>query len=133
MITRVENEIIELHQFFQDWYNNVLFPTDANFARCADVLSLGFSIIFPSGIQVPRRPLLEKLRAAHNSHTDMHIWIKNIKILHQGDDLILATYEEWQEIENEVTARLSSALFLKTETTTNRLAWLHVHETWIKT
>jgi len=131
MITRIENEIIELHQFFQDWYNNQLTPTDESFARCADVLAPDFAIIFPSGDKVLCQPLLDSLRNTHNSHTGMRIWIENIQVLHQIGDLILATYEEWQEIEGQITSRLSSVLFQKTRSTPNGLQWLHVHETWI--
>jgi hypothetical protein len=133
MITRIENEIIQLHQFFQDWYNNQLTPTDKNFARCENVLAPDFSIIFPDGNMVLCQPLLGKLREAHNSHTRMRIWIENIQVLHQIGDLILATYEEWQEIEGTVTARLSSVLFKEAQSTPNGLLWLHVHETWIAT
>ena len=131
MITSIENEIIELHQFFQDWYNNQLSPTEGNFARCADVLDPEFSIIFPSGDKILCQTLLNRLRNAHNSHTDMHIWIKDIQVLYQIGDLILATYEEWQEIEGKISTRLSSVLFQKAPSTPNGLRWLHVHETWI--
>jgi len=132
MITRIENEIFELHQFFQDWYNNQITPTEANFARCANVLAPDFTIIFPSGDKVSYQPLLNELWKAHNSHSGMRIWIENTQVLHQSGDLILATYEEWQEIENKVTTRLSTVLFQEDQSTPNRLKWLHVHETWIK-
>ena len=131
MITRIENEIVQLHQFFQDWYNNQLAPTDQNFSRCSDVLAADFSIIFPSGEMIHCKPLLEGLRNAHNSREGMRIWIKNIEVHHQIGNLILATYEEWQEIEGQVTARLSSVLFQKEPSTPNGIQWLHVHETWI--
>ena len=131
MITRIKNEITELHQFFQDWYNHQLSPTEKNFARCADVLDPNFSIIFPSGEMVQYQILLGTLRNAHGSYTNMRIWIKNIQELHQIGDLIIATYEEWQEVEGKVTARLSSVLFQKSDSTSNGLLWLHVHETWI--
>ena len=44
-----ENEIVELHQFFQDWYNNVLPDTDQNFARFSDVMDNDFTRIDPDG------------------------------------------------------------------------------------
>jgi hypothetical protein len=132
MISRIENEIIELHQFFQDWYNNQLAATNENFARCKNVLAPEFSIIFPNGDKVLCQPLLERLQKAHNSHTNMRIWIEDIQVLHQIGDLVLATYQEWQEINGEVSIRLSSVLFQKAQSTPNGLLWLHVHETWIQ-
>ena len=131
MITRVENEIVELHQFFQDWYNNILSASPDNFARCEKVLADDFTIIFPNGDKVLCKPLLEGLRKAHNSRINMRIWIEDIQVLYQLGDLILATYEEWQETEGKVTTRVSSVLFKKTPETPNGLLWLHVHETWI--
>ena len=131
MITRIENEILELHQFFQDWYNNQLSPTDENFARCMKVLHPNFRIIFPSGDQVQYQTLLEILRNSHGSRKNMRIWITCIQVLHQIGDLVLATYEEWQEIDDQVNSRLSTVLFQKAPTTPNGLRWLHVHETWI--
>jgi hypothetical protein len=132
MITRIENEIVQLHKFFQDWYNNDLAPTDENFSRCAGVLAPSFSIIFPSGDMVYQQPLLETLHKSHYSRVGMRIWIENVQVRHHIGELILATYEEWQEIEGQVTARLSSVLFQEAQSTPNGLQWLHVHETWIK-
>ena len=131
MITRIENEIRELHQFFQDWYNNQLSPTDENFSRCVNVLHPNFTIIFPSGDQVHYQTLLKNLRNAHGSQANMRIWIKQIQVLHQIGELVLATYEEWQETNGQETSRLSTVLFQKAPTTPNGLRWLHVHETWI--
>ena len=131
MITRIANEIIQLHQFFQDWYNNKLAPTHQNFSRCSDVLAPEFSIIFPGGEMIDCQPLLDGLCNAHNSREGMRIWIKNVQIHHHIGEMILATYEEWQEIEGQVTARLSSVLFQEAQSTPNGIQWLHVHETWI--
>jgi len=60
------------------------------------------------------------------------IWIKTVRLRQQIKDLSLATYEEWQELERQTTARLSSMLFQGAQSTPNGLKWLHVHETWIK-
>ena len=57
------------------------------------------------------------------------IWIEGFQLRLVSGNLALATYEEWQEVEGQVTARLSSALFQRKENTPNGLVWLHVHET----
>ena len=131
MITRIENEIVQLHQFFQDWYNNELSFTEENFSHCSNVLAPGFSIVFPSGEKIERESLLKGLWQAHNSRKGMRIWIKNVHLIHQIHDVILATYEEWQEIDKTVSARISSVAFQTNQNTPNGLLWLHVHETWI--
>ena len=108
MITRIEIEIVELHQFFEDWYNHQMIASDKNFARCADALASNFSTIFPNRERVLRQPLLDKIRKAHHSHTSMRIWIDKVQVLTQIRGLILAIYEEWQEIEGTGTARINS-------------------------
>jgi hypothetical protein len=131
MITRVENEIIELHQFFQDWYNNNLSISEETFTRVSDVLAPEFCIIFPSGENLSYQVLLDNLRKAHNTQNDIRIWIQNIQVQFHIGELILATYQEWQKIGGKTTSRLSSVVFRVNGTKPNGLQWLHVHETWI--
>jgi hypothetical protein len=70
---------------------------------------------------------------SRKTHSDIRIWIRNIQVLHQYDDLLLSSYEEWQEIDGMVTTRLSSVLFKQVGIHPNGLLWLHVHETWVNT
>jgi hypothetical protein len=128
---KIENEIVQLHQFFQDWFNGDIEPSEGQFARLDDVLAENFSMIAPNGNIIEREPLLERLRLAHNSRQGMRIWIENVRILRWFDTMALATYEEWQEIQGQVTSRLSSVLFQEVEHTPNGWQWLHVHETWM--
>jgi hypothetical protein len=46
-------------------------------------------------------------------------------------DILLVTYEEWQQSGDQTTARLSTALFRDKPDAPNGLEWLHVHETWL--
>ena len=46
------------------------------------------------------------------------------------DELALATYEEWQEIDGKINARLSTVLLRAKADAPNGVEWLHVHETW---
>ncbi|MCP4362490.1 MAG: GNAT family N-acetyltransferase [Chloroflexi bacterium] len=128
-----EKEIVELHQFFQDWYNGELDSTEAHFARVSRALAPGFSIIFPDGRAMPRQPLLEMLRAAHGQRAHFRIWIENVQRRHQTGVLAVYTYEEWQQTDPDSapTARLSTVVFRQNPESQNGLVWLHVHETWL--
>ncbi|WP_420644153.1 hypothetical protein [Candidatus Leptofilum sp.] len=128
-----EKEIIELHQFFQDWFNGEIPEEDDIFARFSAVMADGFYIVSPNGRLTLRTPLVENLRQLHaNSHSNPgKIWIQDVQIRHQSEDLILATYEEWQEFNGETTSRLSSVLFQVDDSAPNGLAWLYVHEIWL--
>jgi len=128
----IEAEIVQLHQFFQDWFNGITDPSEEDFSRLSDVLAEGFMLVSPDGRAIDRQPLLDGLYQAYNSRKGMRIWIREVRVLHWFDHLVLATYQEWQEIESQVTARLSSGLFREKAGTPNGLEWLHVHETWLE-
>jgi len=130
---RCEAEVIELHQFFQDWFNGEIEPTNENYARLVDVLSADFILIDPGGNITGGESLLARLRNAHNSRRDFKIWVENFQFRHYEDHIAIATYEEWQIItEGETNARLSTAIFREKAGTPNGVMWLHVHETWLK-
>ncbi len=127
----IEAEINQLHQFFQDWFNGEIEPSDENFSRLSVVLADSFKLVSPDGRVLERQPLLDGLHQAHDTRNDIRIWIKEVRVLHWFDKLVLATYQEWQQIEGKITARLSSVLFGRKPGTPHGLEWLHVHETWM--
>lgn len=135
MEQRCENEVVELHRFFQDWFNGVLPPTEEAFERFSSVMADEFVIISPNGELTERDELVERLRAAHGIWRRLsrpgRIWIENLRVRHRVGDQILVLYEEWQEMDGESRGRLSTALFRLRETAPNGVQWLHVHEVWL--
>lgn len=131
MRDHVQQEIEELHQFFQDWYNGVLPQSNEAFARFADAMALGFTIIFPSGNVMRREPLVEALYKSYDGRDGFRIWIKNVQIHQKVGDVIVASYQEWQRDQEQTTARLSSVILERDSNAPNGLRWLHVHETWL--
>ena len=135
MESRCEKEIIELHRFFVEWMTAELPRTDPAFARAADVLADGITMITPEAEVMGCEPLLGAIKAAHGAFTPpdqtFRIWIKNYDCRFVSGDLCLATYEEWQDRSGVVKGRLSSVLFGPREGAPNGVEWLHVHETWL--
>jgi hypothetical protein len=131
MKARCEKEIVDLHQFFQDWFTGTLPATEENFERVVGVLNDDFVLIGPDGKLTELRPLLEWLRHGHGARPVMRLWVKNVHLRWQQGEIGLATYEEWQETDRGPTARLSTALFQEKPGTPNGLVWRHVHETWL--
>ncbi len=133
MESACRKEIVQLHQFFEDWYHGRMEYSDVNFSRMADVMAEPFTIIFPSGSQHRREDTLRMVREGYGRWQDSanRIWIENVVLCWQEEDVCLLTYEEWQETDGEMTARLSSVLFRSQAETPNGLVWLHVHETWL--
>ncbi|MFQ5640515.1 MAG: hypothetical protein ACE5IR_21245 [bacterium] len=135
MKKRMHAEIHQLHQFFEDWFSGKLADTDENFSRLQGVLAENFQIISPDGRVTTKADLAPALRKAHASRArakkPFRIWIENIQIRLEHSSNPVATYEEWQEIDGETKARISTVIFKARGDAPNGLEWLHVHETWL--
>ncbi len=127
----IEAEIVQLHQFFQDWYNGDIEFNEDNFSRLNHVLAESFKLVSPDGKVLERQLLLDGIHQAHNTRQGMRIWIEEVRVLHWFDELVLAMYHEHQDLDGKSTVRLSSVFFRKKPGTPNQLEWLHVHETWL--
>ena len=130
METRCRDEVIELHRFFQDWFNAVLEPD--GFSRFTGVMADGFVIVTPDGGLVGLAELSDGLRGAHGRwQGEGRIWIEGFRLHRVEGDVAVVTYEEWQDEGGEVKGRLSTALFRRREGTPNGVEWLHLHEVWL--
>ena len=132
MTNPIEAEIIKLHQFFQAWFKGALPNTPAAFSRMERVMGEGFKLIGPDGHMAERASLLHGLFQAHGGHPQMRIWIEQVQVQQRIGPITLATYEEWQEVDQQVTRRISTVLFQSRANTPNGVEWLHVHETWLE-
>ncbi|MDD9933976.1 MAG: DUF4440 domain-containing protein [Myxococcales bacterium] len=131
----VEREVIELHEFFVDWFNGTCSSDDATFEqRFGAHLTEGFYYVMPGGIQLTRASLQDSLRQAHGSNPDFRIQVRNVSVRFEGRDAVLATYTEHQQgarnSERSDNVRLSTVLFVRDG---DRLRWHHIQETWAPT
>ncbi len=138
METACRHEIVELHQFFQDWHCGELANTEAQFDRFVRVLAEDFTMITPTGSLNHREAILAMVRHNYGLWRERNgrIWIENITLRWQDDNHCLLTYEEWQEIDEKITARLSSVLFrchMDKIHGVQAVQWVHLHETWLPT
>lgn len=138
MRERCDKEVVELHQFFQDWFNGVLKNDDDAFHRFDGVMADDFQIIPPDAATTQREVLVERLRGAHGAWADRgdepgRIWIENLSVRRSFGDWAIVTYEEWQTVNGDTRGRLSTVIFGRREDTPNGLEWLHVHEVWLPT
>ena len=126
----IETEIIQLHHFFQEWFNGDVSLNDVIFSRLSDTLAPEFIMITPEGKHLDQKTVLESVRVGYGKRKGMQIWIKNVTLHHQIGDIAIATYEEWQDIDGRITTRISSAIFSSKPGNPNNINWLHLHETW---
>ena len=134
MIDRCENEILELHRFFERWFNGDLEDSPEAFSRLSDVLSERFLMVTPAGQRLERRQVLAGVQGRHGVHRDdgspFRIEIREVEGRYRDSSVALVTYEEWQTVDGEIRGRASSALFREREETPCGVEWLHLHETW---
>lgn len=136
---RCEKEIHDLHQFFEDWFNGVLAPSEENLARVADVLAPGFVLIGPDGRATYREPLIRRLRRAHGSWREpgsdspgtRRIRIEGFQTRLIEGPTAIAVYEEWHENGDEHKGRISTAFFRLEHGLPNEVRWYHLQETWL--
>ncbi len=131
MDNKCTREVIALHQFFEGWLKGELPKDQSVYTRFVNVVGAGFVLISPNGTLTEREPLLKSLYEAHSSRQNFRIWIEKPQLHHQHGDITVITYEEWQEIDGKMTARLSTAIFCDSSSAPNGVVWLHVHETWM--
>ena len=62
---RCRREVVELHQFLEDWSNAALPPTEEAYLRFAEVIAPSFLLIDPDGSSVTSGEVLEAIRNAH--------------------------------------------------------------------
>ncbi len=130
---RCRREVVELHQFFQDWFNAELPEDAASFGRFEQVLASDFEIIGPNGLKTSRAKVVPGLRAAHGQHTGkaFSIMVREVESRTLVDGLVLVTYEEHQVADDKPRGWQSSALFRARDGLPNEVEWLHVQETYL--
>jgi hypothetical protein len=135
MESECKNEIIELHSFFESWFNGELPKSEESFHRFDSVLHTNFQLITPRGEKITQDEIITSIWNAYNSRSQtnppMQIWIENYSFKPINKNIFVATYEEWQKIETGNQGRLSTVIFIKETNDYNNLSWLHVHETWL--
>ena len=134
MEEQCRREVNELHEFFVDWFNGESEAPE--FSRFERALARGFVIITPDGRLRERVEILEQVRNARGSWQQPGeppgcIHIENFQLRWQHGNVILCSYEEWQEGRAETKGRLSTAVFGLRAETPNGVEWLHLHEVWL--
>ena len=124
-----EREIVELHQFFEDWFNGRC--DEAGFGRLERALAPGMTFITTAGKLIPRNDLLDAVRDSYGKRPGLTIITRGHVLRFRTGGILLATYREVQEEAGGTTERLTSVILRETEESGNGLEWVHVHETWI--
>ncbi|MFV2013866.1 MAG: hypothetical protein ACC656_00420 [Candidatus Heimdallarchaeota archaeon] len=125
------NEIVDLHEFFQNWFNGTIPQNE--FSRFIEAINTDFQIISPRGDLTNKSDLVAILKNGYARNNLIKIAVTDVNIKPISDDIFLAIYREIQTTGTETTSRISSAIFRRSNNLPNNYSWLHVHETWENT
>ena len=131
LVSLAHDEIVELHDFFVEWFTDRVPDTDEAYARFADATHPEFTMVVTVGQTLDRDAVLGFVRRAHSSRSgDFRIEIRGFEPRVVGDDVVLVTYEEWQfDGDDLLSARTSSAYFVTDPSAPLGISWRHLHET----
>lgn len=124
-------EITDLHQFFQDYFTGIL-ESDA-ISRFTKTLGSGFTLIDSAGTITGREQITGIIKSLHGARPGIKIWTDNHHLRQQHGNILIATYEEWQQThDDDPTKRQATVVFQQYEAAPNGLLWLYVHESGLR-
>lgn len=126
----VTHEIVELHDFFTQWFNGTV-ERDQLEPRFLAHLHEDMLFIPPEGHVMTSASLKEGFGRGYSSNPDFRIQIRDVDVRYERDHMVLATYTEWQTGATQSgsvnNARITTVLMKMT----SPITWLHIHETWL--
>ena len=137
LLAAARAEIEDFHAFFDDWFQGAIPKDEALLkARHSDRLADDFQLTYPGGVTMGKDGLVTSVSYAHGCSPTYKTQIRGVRLRPlECDSHLLANYEEWQK--NAVNSspsnngRVSSAVFRIVTLEPIKLAWLHLHETWL--
>ena len=133
LLDAVTREIEALHRFFVGWFTGAI-PADADLfdEGLTHRLDPDFKLVPPAGRMSSFGELTGAIRAGYGNNPNFVIQIRKVAIQRATDELVVATYEEWQRNAKASTppdnGRVASVVFAREG---ERLRWVLVHETWL--
>ena len=124
-------EVIELHIQIENLFHNKMLEKGR--LPFLSYFHPDFTMIPPDGILRDLTWLSNWYRNAADSRPEVKISIENFKAHFSCPDLVIVTYEEYQQVTaTESLRRSATAVFVPTTNPQQPLLWRHLHETWVK-
>jgi putative acetyltransferase len=129
---RFATEVIDLHRFFQDWFNGTIPKNEQVFQRVAAVWPESFVLVDKRNGLHDAASILQDTYDFHGAFPKLKIHIRGLVVTEiPGTSVAVARYEEWHVDENETEARLCSAT-LVCSPESGSVRWVHIHESKIE-
>ncbi len=128
-------EVQRLHRVIVDWTTGAVPDTDENFTPFAEAFAPTFAIVNPSGEIEGVDGVLARFRERHGERAGRQfaIRITDEAVRDLAGDTALVVYQEhWFHGAQEQSVILASALLRADPNRPGGIAWLHLHETWLR-
>ncbi|TDC85578.1 DUF4440 domain-containing protein [Nonomuraea deserti] len=131
-MTDAEREVIRLHRVIEAWLTGT--ADRADFVSFTGALAPDFTLAGPDGVAMTREKVRAWVEGSHGSAPDLRITIRDVRVVADSGDLVVATYEEWHGTAAGGHAPSPAARGRRATVVFRRgpgLRWLHLHETWL--
>jgi hypothetical protein len=128
-------EVHRLHRAIANWTTGAIPNTEESFGAFAESFGPGFIIINPNGKSEAATTVVPRFRERYGERggRDFSIRISDEDVRDVSGDRALVVYQEhWLHGAEEQSVILSSALLQVDPTRPGGVAWLHLHETWLR-
>ncbi len=131
LVDRAAKEVVDLHQYFQQWFRGDIANDAANQARFMDSFDPLCELVAPNGDIDAISALSKRFLAAWKRFPDAKVWTSSFVPITVMPDQVLVKYREWREIDGETTVRMTTCLFSRDDNAPNGVKWTYIHETWL--
>lgn len=128
-------EVHRLHRVIVDWTTGAVPDDDRSFAPFADAFAPSFLIVNPEGVVETGASVVSRFRKRHGERAalDFAIRITDEDVRRvTGQQALIIYQEHWLHGTTEQSVILASALLEVDAARPGGVAWLHLHETWLK-
>ncbi|HSF86945.1 MAG TPA: DUF4440 domain-containing protein [Acidimicrobiia bacterium] len=122
-----QQEVADLHQFFEEWFNADCPQAALSVLEAA--LDTDFSMVTPAGDTLTRSQVTRAVADGYGLRPGLTITVDHYVTLLEGPGIVVGRYVERHDLAEETSERVSQAVFRR-DAPEQRLRWLAVHETW---
>lgn len=136
---RSRDAVVDLHEFFEDWFNARVPKTRESTARFSDVLAEDFEYVGHAGYKLTKAELFDDGIWppygvwAGEGHLGGETRIEKVRFRRLSPETALLTWEYWQDEHTSdgvrSRGRLDTGILRLDDSKPHGVVWLHVHET----
>ncbi len=122
------DEVVRQHVFIEAWMAGAEVA-ESGWADFDRSLAEDFVMVPPSGVARTKAELLASFGAARGVMAGVSVEVRDAVFVHNGPDVAIVRYEEWQTHPSMANQRISTAVFTPDGSAPLGWSWRALHET----